>query len=144
MVRASKTIERKEFSVATTCVKLTCEVGDLFDKALKPDVLDQMKKTIVPLIEGTGLEIDPKCTDGWDLTVKVSLSADDPKNPKTIDADVVINGLHLQGGLKKIKATGGAKAERFSPKKVKEYAKFAVNDAVEGVMKQRVLSQLKP
>jgi hypothetical protein len=129
----------------TTCVKLTCEVGDLFDKALKPDVLEQMKKTIVPLIDGTkGLKVDPKCTDGWDLTVKVSLSADDPKNPKTIDADVVINGLHLQGSLKKIKATGGAKADKFSPRQIKEYAKLAVETALEGVMKQRVLSQLKP
>jgi hypothetical protein len=130
---------------ATTCVKLKCEVGDLFDKALKPDVLEQMKKTIVPLIDGTtGLKVDPKCTDGWDLTVKVSLSADDPQNPKIIDADVVINGLHLQGSLKKIKATGGAKADRFSPKKVKEYAKLAVESALEGVMNKHVLKQLKP
>jgi hypothetical protein len=130
----------------TTCVKLKCEVQDIFDKALKPDVLEQMKKTIVPLIDGKkNLKIDPKCNDGWELTIiVVSLTVDDKDKPTTIDAKVAINGLHLQGSLKAIKATGGAKADRFSPKKVKEYAKLAVHDALEDVMNKRVLKELSP
>jgi hypothetical protein len=129
----------------TTCVKLKCEVKEIFDKALKADVLEQMTKTLVPLIDGTKkLKVDDKCDDGWELTVKVSLAADNPKSPKTIDANVDINALHLQGRLKAFKASGGAISEKFSPRKIKDYAKLAVNDALEELMKKRVLSQLTP
>jgi hypothetical protein len=129
----------------TTCVKLKCEVKDIFDKALKQDVLEQIKKTVQPLIDGRkGLKFDPKCKDGWELTVSVSLKVDDPNSPKTIDANVDINGLHLQGSLKAFKASGGAQADKFSAKKVKQYAKLAAHDAVEGVMQRRVLKELSP
>jgi hypothetical protein len=129
----------------TTCVKLKCEVKDIFDKALTKDVLEQVKKTIPPLIDGKkGLKFDPNCKDGWELTVAVSVTADAPDNPKTLDANVDVNGLHLQGSLKAFKASGGAKADKFSPKKVKEYAKLAVASALEGVMNKRVLKELAP
>jgi hypothetical protein len=129
----------------TTCVKIKCEVKDLFDKALKKDVLEQVKKTTQPLIDGRkGLKFDPNCKDGWELTVTVSVTADAPDNPKVLDANVAISALHLQGSLKAFKASGGAKADKFSPKNVKEYAKLAVESALEDTMNKRVLKVLSP
>jgi hypothetical protein len=143
----SNTTHKKGISVATptTCVALKCKADDLFDKALKPDILEQMKKTIQPLVDGTkGLKFDPKCTDGWELTASVSLTADDPKNPKTIEAKVAINGLHLQGTTKAFKSSGGAKGSGFSARNIAKYAKLAVHDALEDVMKKRVIPQMAP
>jgi hypothetical protein len=128
-----------------TCVKLKCEVKEIFDKNLKKDILEEMEKTIQPLIDGTkGLKFDPKCKDGWELTATASVTADKADNPTTIDVNVAINGLHLQGSLKAIKATGGAKADGFSARKVKEYAKQTVHDALEDLMNKRVLKALLP
>ncbi len=130
----------------TTCVALKCKADELFDKALKPDILEQMKKTIQPLVDGTkGLKFDPKCKDGWELTVSVvSLKVDDPNNPKTIEAKVAIDGLHLQGTTKAFKSSGNAKGSGINAKKIKDEAKLIVHDALEDLMKKRVLPQLSP
>jgi hypothetical protein len=126
-----------------TCVTLKCKADDIFDKALKPDVLEQMKKTLQPLIDGTkGLKFDPKCKDGWELTVIVSLKADDAKTPKTIDGNVAVNCIHLQGTLKAFNTSGNANSDGFSAKNIGKYAKLLVHDTLEEVMKKRVLPKL--
>jgi hypothetical protein len=129
----------------TTCVKLKCEVEDIFDKALKPDVLEQTKKTLQTLIDGTkGLKFDPKCKDGWELTTTVSVKVDDPQKPDTIEAKVAINGIHLQGSLKVAKASGNRKVSGINPRKLKEEATDVVRVILEDLMKKRVLPQLAP
>ena len=48
------------------CVALKCEVNDLFDKALKPVVLKQIRETVQTQVDKQkGLSFDPNCKDGW-------------------------------------------------------------------------------
>ncbi len=128
------------------CVGLTCEVKDIFDKALKPAVLEQIKETIQKQVDknkSKGLFFDDKCKDGWLLTATVvTLKVDDPDNPTSIEAKVAITGVPLDGVSNGFKANGGGKATGVRAKKLEQETKSIVNDVVESLMTKQVLPHM--
>jgi hypothetical protein len=58
------------------CVALKCEVKDLFDMALKADVLKQIKQTVQAQVDknkSKGLSFDDNCKDGWRHAISLQL-----------------------------------------------------------------------
>ena len=132
----------------STCVALKSDVNDVFDKSLKPVVLEQVKKTVQTLVDKSkGLSFDANCKDGWLLTATVlSLTVDDPAKPTTMEAKVLIEGVPLKGSTNGFKASGGAKAKGgMSVKNLEKMVKLIVHDAAEDAMTKRALTHmLKP
>jgi len=129
------------------CVALKCEVKDIFDKALKPAVFKQIKKTVQTQVDKTnGLSFDDNCKDGWLLTAAVlSLKVDNTDKPTTIEVKVFIGGVPLDGSTNGFKANGSAKATSINGKKLEQETTSIVDDAVKDLMTKQVLPQmLKP
>ena len=126
------------------CVALKCEVKDIFDKALKPAVLKQIKQTVQTLVDKTkGLSFDDNCKDGWLLTATVlSLNVDRADKPTSIEVKVAIGGVPLFGTAKGFNAIGNSKATGINAKKLEEEARFIVDDAMKDLMSKRVLPQM--
>lgn len=126
------------------CVALKSEVKDVFDKALKPAVLKQIKETIKTLVDKTkGLSFEDSCKDGWILTATVlSVDVDNADKPTKIEAKVLIGGVPLFGTASGFKATGKAKAAGINAKKMEEEAKLIVDDALTDAMTKQALPQM--
>ena len=126
------------------CVALKCEVNEIFDKALKPAVLKQIKQTVKAQIDkNNALSFDDNCKDGWVLTATVqSLKLDNPDKPKTIEAKVLVGGVPLFGTANGFKATGSSKASGINPKKMEDEATSIVDDALKDVMTKQVIPQM--
>jgi hypothetical protein len=128
------------------CFSIKCEVNEkgLFDKGLKPTVLKQMKATIEAVAKkykSKGLELDENCKDGWVLTATVTaLELDDPAKPKSMEAQVAIDGAFFStGGGQKMAASGKAKATGFRANKLEDTAKTVVGDALGDLMENKVV-----
>jgi len=129
------------------CVALKCEVKDVFDSKFEPAVRKQIRETVQKLVDkNKGLTFDDKCKDGWLLTVTVvSLKVDDPNNPTTIEAKVVIDGVPLFGTANGLKATGNTKATGIRAKKLEQEVTMVIKDVVDDLMTKQVIPQmLKP
>jgi hypothetical protein len=126
------------------CVALKSDVKDIFDKALKPAALKQIKQTIQAVVDKTkGLSFDDNCKDGWLLTATVlSVDVDNTDKPTKIEAKVVIGGVPLFGTANGFKATGKSKAAGINAKKMEEEAKSIVDDALTDVMTKQALPQM--
>ena len=126
------------------CVSAKCEVKDIFDKALKSAVLEQIRETVENQVNKTkGLSFDDKCKDGWHLTVIVlSLDVDDAKNPDTMEAKVAVSGVSLGGAASGFKASGNAKASGINAKKIEKEARMIVHEALDDLLAKRVMPQL--
>ena len=122
-----------------------CEVKEIFDKNLKTAALKLVKATIKTAVDGAkGLEYDEKNKQGWLLTVTVtSVNVDDEKKPTTLEAKVLIGGVHTT--FKGFTATGNSKASGINAKKMEDEVAFIVQDAVKDTMTKRAIPQmLKP
>jgi hypothetical protein len=127
----------------TKCVSAKCDVKEIFDKALKSAVLEQALETIKNQVEkNKQLSFEDKCKEGWHLKVTVSVNADDPKNPDSLEAKVAVDGVSLGGSLSGFKASGNAKASGINAKKLEKEAKMIVHEALDDLMAKRVIPQL--
>jgi hypothetical protein len=129
------------------CVAVKCEVKEIFDKALKPAVLKQVRTTVQTLVDknkSKGIVFDPNCKDGWLLNVTVlSLELDDPVRPTSLNAEVKIEGVRMDGVTSGVvKATGSAKATGVRANQIEEKAKLTVHDAIESPMLRTVIPKL--
>lgn len=128
------------------CVGLKCEVKDIFDKGLSKAVLKQMSETVQKLVDkhkGKGLYFDNKCKDGWLVTGKiVSLTADDPKQPKKLEVKISIDGVPLDSSTNGFKSSAGGNVTGVSAKNVEQKAKLVVGDVVEALMAGKALPHM--
>jgi hypothetical protein len=126
------------------CVALKCEVKEIFDKDLKPAVLQQIKKTVQTLVDKTnGLAFEEKCKDGCMLTATVvSLKVDNADTPKAMEAKVLIEGVPLFGTAKGFKANGNSKASGINAKRIEDEAKSFVEDVLKDVMTKQAIPQM--
>jgi hypothetical protein len=126
------------------CVALKCEVKDIFEKALRPAVLKQIKQTVQTLVDKSkGLPFDDNCKDGWLLTATVlSLKMDNTDKPTSIETRIVIGGVPLFGTANGFKATGSSKTTGINAKKMEEEAKFIFDDVLKDLMTKQVLPQM--
>jgi hypothetical protein len=130
----------------SVCISVKCEVKEkeLFDKGLKSAVLKQMKETIEAVAKkhkSKGLELDANCKEGWILTATVtSLEVDDPAKPKSLEAQVAIDGAYFgKGGSGKLSASGKGKATGIRANKLEDEAKGIVNDVLGDVLEKKVV-----
>ena len=126
------------------CVAVNCEVKEIFDKALRPAVLKQIKQTVQTIVDknkSKGLSFDPHCKTGWLLKVAVvSLEVDDPGAPQTMTAEVSVQGSRLDGvKVGMLKASGKAKATGVRAKKLEAEAKQIVDDALGELLTKDVI-----
>jgi hypothetical protein len=126
------------------CVAIKADVKDIFDKALKPAVTDQITETVKALVAKTkGLAFDKNCKDGWLLNATVvSLKVDNKDNPTTLEAAVTIDGLPLFGTVNPFKAKGHSKTGGVNAKKMAEEVTSFVDAVLKDVMTKQVLPQM--
>ena len=126
------------------CVSAKCDVKDIFNKDLKPEVLKQMKLTIQTLVDKSkGLEYKDNCKEGFLLTATLlSLAGDDKEKPTSLEAKVLIVGVAVGGTASGFKASGNAKVSGINAKKIEEDAKFVVGEAVGSLMTKQVIPQM--
>ncbi len=128
------------------CVAIKCEVKDIFDKGLSKAVLKQMGETVQKLVnkkKGKGLYFDNKCKDGWLITGKIiSLTADDPKQPKKLEVKISIDGVPLDGSSNGFKSSAGGNVTGVSAKNVEDKAKLVVGDVIEALMNDKAIPHM--
>lgn len=124
------------------CVGHKSEIKDIFDKSLKPVVLETIKKTIKSSVDkkkSKGIHFDDKCKNGWLLKVTIlSLKADDAKSPKSLEAKASIEGLPLFG-VDGFRAKGGAKFSGVNAKKIENDVKDLVSGVLDALMTKEAL-----
>ena len=127
-----------------TCVALQSEINDIFDKELKKPVIEQIKKTIEPLVnKAKGFTFDDNCKDGWLLTATVvELTVDDPKNPTTIGLSVVIRAVPHATSTKGFNAKGKTKVPDIRANKMEKEVTSIVASVFTDVMTKQVIPQL--
>lgn len=126
-------------------VKVDIKDKDIFDKKLKAGLVKQIEATAQRLIgkQKKKLNYDPKCKDGWYLTVKVqSLTVDNPNKPTKLEAKIAIDGTPLHSSGNGMKASAGGSSTSFRPNKVEQGACDLVDAVLDSMLAKKVLPQM--